>query len=111
MSRQTEHSKMNARILQVLKAIAWDKPVNAFLEKASQYYQDKKALRELAELDSRMLEDIGIDRADVIRITVASKPDEELQHLNLREVKSRNKRSGLNVAGCESPQTPSTACC
>lgn len=111
MSKQTEHSKMTTRILNGLKAIAWDKPVNTFLEKASQYHQDKKAIRELAELDSRMLEDIGIDQVDVIRITVASKPDKELQHLNLREVKSRNNRSGLNVAGCENPQTPSIACC
>ncbi|MES9902476.1 MAG: DUF1127 domain-containing protein [Sedimenticola sp.] len=50
-----------------------------YAEQYAEYRLSKKAIRELGELDNRMLKDIGIDRADVTRIAMADNPRCELE--------------------------------
>ncbi len=62
--------------------VATNKLINKLDDYAEQYAEyrlSKKAIRELGELDNRMLKDIGIDRADVTRIAMADNPRCELE--------------------------------
>lgn len=47
--------------------------LNSLVGRYSEGHQSRNAMQELAKFDARMLEDIGIDRADVTRITMTDK--------------------------------------
>ncbi len=67
-----------------------------YTEQYSDYSRCKKALRELAKLDTHMLKDIGIDKADVIQASMVTDLRSELKRLNDEKLRKYNKRVGVN---------------
>lgn len=116
MNELSEQAKTTStlRTLQQRTIIAWHKLINrldSYAEQYSEYRRSKNAIRELAELDNRMLKDIGIDRADVIRVAMADDPGGELECLNNGVTKNNKRRRGLRILPTNRPHPPSTICC